>query len=304
MRRWFALATALSAPACNQVFGLDPPTRADAGDGARDGAIDALTPDADATCASDPGGAPDEDGDGLRDACDLCPQLAGDDDDFDNDHDGVGDGCDPHPAAADELLAFYGFSDATRPPAFTYRVDALSPSGSWDVAGGDLYVTGLAPDSDALAELPVGRAAVTVDTIFRLEEDPAPQQVIGVWSSIDPQSVDRERPAGMALVIATLSMTTTDPTLVLHDWPTGRPTSGFLDPVAFTRGARIRLVFTCDESPAAYCVGTAYDLINGPKTVVATDGIKPPPTLRDGAVGLRAFAVPAAFEYLAVYGRR
>lgn len=293
MRCRSALVPALLAAACNQVFGLDPATLRDAGP-----AIDA-----DSTCATDPGGLPDEDGDTVRDACDPCPQLDERGDGAnDADSDGVPDGCDPRPGVPDQQRAFYGFADVERPGEFTYRIDDLSTGqADWSANDGDLRISGLAPDSDALAELQVGRATVTVDTIYRLEIDPSPKQVIGVWASIDPDSVDRERPRGMDLVVATLGAVAVDPTVVLNDWPTALVQTAPADPVIFSIGARVRLLFTCEQVPAPRCVGSVRDLITGQKYEVDTANQGLVPTLRAGAIGLRAFAVPAAFEYLAVY---
>jgi hypothetical protein len=64
----------------------------------------------------------DEDGDGVDDACDVCPQLAGPQ--TDTDGDGVGDACDLHPEALDTLTLFDAFT--TRRPEWT-----SSTSVSW-----------------------------------------------------------------------------------------------------------------------------------------------------------------------------
>lgn len=50
----------------------------------------------------------DEDGDGILDACDLCPHLAGFD--VDPDGDGVGSACDPDPAMPNRIAFFEGFN--------------------------------------------------------------------------------------------------------------------------------------------------------------------------------------------------
>lgn len=51
-----------------------------------------------------------EDGDARGDACDPCPQLAAPTDDADRDGDGIGDGCDPRPdQPGDKLVYWNGF---------------------------------------------------------------------------------------------------------------------------------------------------------------------------------------------------
>jgi hypothetical protein len=51
----------------------------------------------------------DEDGDGIDDACDLCPQSI---DDVDRDGDAVGDACDPRPDdVCEQRLRFDGFAE-------------------------------------------------------------------------------------------------------------------------------------------------------------------------------------------------
>jgi hypothetical protein len=48
----------------------------------------------------------DEDGDGIDDACDVCPHIA-DPDQTDSDGDGVGDACDPEPANPRQRIVFF-----------------------------------------------------------------------------------------------------------------------------------------------------------------------------------------------------
>lgn len=57
------------------------------------------------TSSSCTGSVHDEDGDGVADACDLCPHLA--DNQLDADGDGVGDACDPEPANARQRIVFF-----------------------------------------------------------------------------------------------------------------------------------------------------------------------------------------------------
>ena len=110
-----AIAAALSAAACNQVFGLADTLAVDAaGDGPPiDASIDDDqdgVPNADDVCPSvaDPA-QHDEDGDQIGDACDSCPldpSTAADDAELD----GIPDACDPRPASPDCLVLFDSFS--------------------------------------------------------------------------------------------------------------------------------------------------------------------------------------------------
>jgi len=60
----------------------------------------------------------DEDGDGIDDACDVCPHLVNADQ-ADADGDRVGDACDPHPDVARDRIAFFDPFTADR-PEWTY----------------------------------------------------------------------------------------------------------------------------------------------------------------------------------------
>lgn len=53
----------------------------------------------------------DEDGDGIPDADDPCPHLAGPMAKHDSDGDGVGDACDPSPNDPGDSKRFYSFAD-------------------------------------------------------------------------------------------------------------------------------------------------------------------------------------------------
>lgn len=69
----------------------------------------------------------DEDGDGIDDACDVCPHIA-DPDQPDRDGDGVGDLCDPNPdLPIDHIALFDPFTSAL--PVWTFQGAASSYTG-------------------------------------------------------------------------------------------------------------------------------------------------------------------------------
>lgn len=77
-------------------------------------------------CAS----GPDEDGDGVVDACDVCPAHP-DPLQEDSDGDGVGDACDPRPDVPGETLLFFdGFGGPTLDAGYE-----TAGSGSWRLTG-------------------------------------------------------------------------------------------------------------------------------------------------------------------------
>ncbi len=77
----------------------------------------------------------DEDGDGIDDACDVCPHVA-DPTQLDSDGDGVGDACDPAPA--DPSQTWVLFDPFTRPLPASWVYDAGA-----QVAGDTLQLPGV-----------------------------------------------------------------------------------------------------------------------------------------------------------------
>jgi hypothetical protein len=79
-------------------------------------------------------GGHDEDGDGIGDACDVCPHVA-DPDQADRDGDGVGDACDPNPDDPIDSIAFFDPFVTKLPgwsalgPQPTYLGDAIEFAG-------------------------------------------------------------------------------------------------------------------------------------------------------------------------------
>jgi hypothetical protein len=116
----------------------------------------------------------DEDGDGIDDAVDTCPHVAGPN--TDSDGDGVGDACDPHPdTAGDHIGLFSSLEPGTNPfddiTGFTQDPDGLRHVG--DVS---LFLT--RPIGSARIEL-----GFDIVTIIGTDQH---QIALGVVRSADP----------------------------------------------------------------------------------------------------------------------
>lgn len=75
----------------------------------------------------------DEDGDGVDDACDVCPHIS--DNQADADFDGVGDACDPEPSMPRQQLSWFAPMAADTPCQFF-------PANAWTMTGDAWTVTG------------------------------------------------------------------------------------------------------------------------------------------------------------------
>jgi hypothetical protein len=82
------------------------------------------------TCAA----GHDEDGDGIPDACDVCPHIA-DPDQTDSDGDGVGDACDPEPDNPRQHIVVFD--------PFTSLDPAWHPNGSTTLLGDSIRLDGM-----------------------------------------------------------------------------------------------------------------------------------------------------------------
>ncbi len=137
-------------------------------------------------CNQQPGGAFDEDGDGLGDDCDACP-IARPPARPDGDADLVDSPCDPDPTLdGNRITVFEGFNAAL--PA-----DWRKEGGTWEARGGQAVFTATDPSAVAIltVPLPLSSRHLAVQASYRVSRvDPAASQVHAGLTSID------RRPAG------------------------------------------------------------------------------------------------------------
>jgi hypothetical protein len=111
-------------------------------------------------CEHMPGGANDEDGDGIGDECDACP-IAPPPSQPDPDGDAVDSPCDPDPRTpGDKILLFNGFNAA---------VAGAGPD--WKFQNGEAVVTPSAPDMEEELKFPLATASnhMTIYAAYRID---------------------------------------------------------------------------------------------------------------------------------------
>lgn len=107
----------------------------------------------------------DEDGDGVDDACDVCPHLV--DGQQDEDLDGVGDLCDPQPSIPAEYIAWFDGFNSSLPEWAT----------SNPLVGGQMVIDVTASDSSSVLDL--GGSHWRIDLGGEIVEvGPAPHQLL------------------------------------------------------------------------------------------------------------------------------
>jgi hypothetical protein len=161
-----AVASAIWLAACGRV-GFDP--RAPAADATGDGgSVACLTPT-----------GHDEDGDGIDDACDVCPHRA-DPAQVDTDHDGVGDACDPEPTNPHQRIALFATMQPSDQPFLPTAFGGAWTQGADSIAYDGGGYGGL------LADLTVANAVVTAGfTITGETSGPDAQHQIELYPKDD-----------------------------------------------------------------------------------------------------------------------
>ncbi len=304
------------AGGCNQLFGLEPPVQADAGDDGDGGEIDSVASaddvDGDGVANAvdncpqhaNPAQA-DEDRDGDvngGDACDPCPHLDAADPGTrhrDDDLDSVGDDCDPDQSIRHCWRWFDSFDDAS-PDKVLERYRVLG--GTWKVDGGRLIQDeALLPVAEVNIAEP-GFGGVHVATRGGLLTLPATGGDAGVTPTRNAVGVATGHDVGPGTCFAMISRDPPSPTLATVEL--ARQTqltevvvaSTVMGAATMTQGDPFVIVldaFTTTEMPQAS--GTLPDDSRTPTTAAAAT------TCSAGdRAGVRTAWARAAFDHLIV----
>lgn len=259
------VAVAVAAAGCDLVYQLDRPE----------------------ACPGMPEATHDEDGDGVPDACDLCPHVASPDQ-TNSDGDELGDACDTDAASAQCVVAFETFEVA--PPTSFQTV------GVWDV------------ESDRL----VHRAAIAVHELFILEGEFASPTVelAGELLSVDARALDQPIVAGVCSAVtdlvveglpaATISQLVEQPMErpVVHSLRLGAGTPlTVLDEAAMVLGPsplRAGISFRLRQEPRIDTILTTAE-VDGYQASTQMSAATPPVS---GPVGVRAYNAAFAVDYV------
>ena len=251
-------------------------------DGDLDG--DGLTNDKD-FCHHMPGGAHDEDGDGMGDECDPCP-IAPPRATPDPDGDAVESPCDPAPTEpGDTILFFDGFAEG-----LSSEWNATT-AGAWTAGNGEVRVdTSALTEQEYLQRIVNGKSNVAIEAGYRVDriEDTATRHLVAVYAE-DP------RPAGTALVQCGVSRTDNQAAdLVVVQTNAGAMSSPTLEPALLTSKS---------YRSGAYVTGTRAgcsviennEPIGVVQATITADDLS--------SIALTAQAVSVRFQYVIVVGR-
>ena len=231
-------------------------------------------------CNQEPGGAFDEDGDGLGDQCDRCP-IARPPATPDADGDEVDSPCDPDPVLpGDKIAVFEGFNDAL--PA-TWRKE-----GTWETRGGEAVFTSIDPNmvQSLTTTLPLAARHLAVLGSYRVDRlDPAASQNFAGVTVAD------RRPAGTSIASC------------------GGSRIGGMDTLLFTSdaGSSTKPFTTLFDPAGLYRVAQRIDNAQGGCAMIsdAQSGAVQQMTAGElfAEAGLAARALDVRFQYLLVVQR-
>jgi len=227
------------------------------------------------------GGAHDEDGDQLPDACDLCPGIA--DDQADVDNDGVGDACDPSPNTQDTIALFISFAD---PAQLWHGVD-----GTWSTSDGE-NLTYASPEfnmtGSTLFQGVMPDPPFTLEYHYRVD-------TIDVLPSIFGVLVDADSTASG---VACGQTRTTNPLEdVVRNTYTAKTLASETPIMTVTPGG-YRVTATYDRTGRIQCTLASDDGTTGGGTTLTWTSDKAPAA---GALGFRSFQVGASVQYVTIY---
>lgn len=286
MRIALVLVVATGCDAVYDLRGRKPDAAVDA-----EVIIDAPIDAAEVVCAKDPMRTDDEDGDDFPNSCDNCPHV------FqtvqrDDDGDGVGEECDPRPTLPDSIDYFDGFD------ALPQGLE-LVPTGTWRAAGGRLLASQVPVATNRLARLKHGLENVTVITRLYIEQSDDASEGAGVFAWIEQpnESGSEVYPPGVLLQMQRDVVGGT--CRILETFPLDLGEACTPSQQLFSAGAAYTMTLDCRTAASPKCTGTiSYD--NGTPGGAKVGVSLPSAIARTGPVGLRAYAVDVAFDYIVV----
>lgn len=226
----------------------------------------------------------DEDGDGIADGCDLCPNIS-DADQLDTDGDDVGDACDPDRDAPRDRLAYFDpFTAAVLDP----RWRTLGAKGQWMI-GDDAVTQTNASGSDVIALLLFDQVFVNPTAISVVsgqeQTNPAAFTAHGLWNRVQPDP-GTAFPTGLLCIMYMFpNVTTPRRALISENEPSQVPKDDEPLPLGDPATLHVTSSGTCSARVAANPYVEALIEL-GPL---------------DGEIGLHTHNTKGAFHSLAIY---
>ncbi len=226
----------------------------------------------------------DEDGDGVPDACDVCPGIVNRDQDDNGDGDGVGDACDPDTTRPDRIALFASFADAGAMD--TWRL----VDGHWFIDAESLAYDSITNGEYGTIEYKLAqpRPPLTIEYGFSIDSI-APMQASVLWAVADRDGSGK----GVGCGVRRSPSTFLDVVRIDNPYePTTKSNEASI--AKLVPGVRYRVTMTY-ELASVRCAVTD-DTGSGGATML--DVTSPPPA---GALALESLKIGAHVSYVAVY---